>query len=153
MYLAFEATGNGQGLAAGASLVGLGAAACLVGIGLVVRLSYVSTLSRLGAERAAAPYAMRGTISAMVDGKREAAAGDFDRWLPFAMATGLGAGWIRRFRSESEALPAWLAAGNGANGGMDFFDSALIAASGSDSSGSDGGGSSGGSGGGSSDAG
>jgi hypothetical protein len=136
------------------ALVGVGIAMALLGLATLILGARISSLSRAGADAAASFAALRSTLSAQARGA-PIAADDFERWLPVAVALGLGRRWTRRFRNEGGVFaPEWFSIANeGDVTDFAFFDFVDQGSSFADSAASGGGDGGGGSGGGSSSAG
>jgi hypothetical protein len=134
--------------------IGLGFAMVLLGLATLILGARISSLSRAGADAAASFAVLRSTLSAQARGA-PVAAGDFERWLPIAVAFGLGRRWTRRFRNEGGVFaPEWFSIANeGDVTDFAFFDFVDQGSSFADSAASGGGDGGGGSGGGSSSAG
>jgi hypothetical protein len=130
------------------ALIGLGVATIQVGLATLFLAASISPLSRAGAAAAASFAVLRSTLSAQTRGA-PVAAGDFERWLPLAVALGLGRRWTRRFRNEGGAFaPEWFSIGEDGDltdfAFFDFVDQGSSFADSAASAGADGGGGSGG---------
>jgi hypothetical protein len=148
--LAAGAVNSGPPLAAIllAALAGAGVGAFVAALAAIVFGSSMSPLSPRGAAAAAAFRALHRTLSGKARGNAPVAAGDFERWLPVAVAVGLGPRWVKRFRKEAESpLPGWFLAGDDGIAHLAFYDFVSHSAVSADASsaGGDGGGSGGGS--------
>ena len=137
-----------------AAVAGIGAAVFVVAIGSLIGSATISPLSAAGASSAGPWRQTKHNLSAMTRQTSPAPAADFESWLPFAAAFGIGSAWVKRFRKQGHIPPpVWFAAENGFDD-LAFVDFVSASSAGADSSSSGGdGGGGGGSGGGSSSAG
>jgi hypothetical protein len=108
-----------------AVLAGLGAAGFLLGLAGLISSTTISRLSREGASAAGRSRALRDALLEIAKGNASPAPGDFDRWLPQAMAFGIGQRWVDRFRRAGHPLPEWLLAHDA--GPFTFFDTVTVA--------------------------
>jgi len=136
-----------------AALAGVGAAMFLLGIVGLILAGTISILTVNGAREAAACRATRRHVIEIAAQRTAASPADFEHWLPFAMAIGAGAAWVKRFRKSGVVpMPAWFAMNDADFDSVAFFDFVASSSASADAS-SGGGGDGGGSGGGSSSAG
>jgi hypothetical protein len=136
-----------------AALAGIGAGLFVVGVGAIIVSAGLSPLTANGARQAAPCRALKRHLAAIARGAAPASPGDFERWLPFALALGAGTAWVKRFREEAgTAMPPWFDVNLSGGDGLAFFDFVASSSASADAS-SSGGGDGGGSGGGSSSAG
>jgi uncharacterized membrane protein YgcG len=136
-----------------AALAGIGAAIFVVGVVALFLAETISILTMSGAALAGSSRVLRGHLISVAGQRTAASPADFERWLPFAMAIGAGAAWVKRFRKEGHVpMPAWFAVNDADFDAVAFFDFVASSSASADAS-SGGGGDAGGSGGGSSSAG
>jgi hypothetical protein len=138
-------TGSDQWLPVAAGIAGVGTAVFVLGIAGLVVSACISPYSRHGAVAAGPWRGLRDKLAAIARDNSEAQPGDFDRWLPLAVAFGLGAAWVKRFRKDGAVpTPEWFA--GEAIGHFAFYDFVAHSSASADASagGGDGGGGSGG---------
>jgi hypothetical protein len=125
---------------------GLGTGLAAAGIATAIAAVRTSILTPRGAEAASAFRAVRDILIALSRRKLTAAPADFERWLPVAVALGIGSRWVARFRGEADVpMPEWFSGDTSSVSDFAFFDFAADAgSSASAAAGGDGGGGSGG---------
>jgi hypothetical protein len=136
------------------AVIGIAASSCVLSIGLMIYAATFSTLTPEGEAEAARWKSFAKYLKQVSKDKSSAApAADFERYLAWAAAFGLGSAWAKHYqRAGSAPWPVWFHAVPGSDGDFGAIV-AVMAASDSAGAGAAGGGAGGASGGGASGAG